>query len=244
LNYEGQILALVKEANPENPLAYVHSIVKPMAREKLDGYIAGCSDCKCVCSGPKSITMGDVNAAIMIIGESVIESQAKECESDYVYPFEGTSEGEMLDKLLNHYKVNHDELFWINAVNCFTHKEVNGKLIKRAPAKTEVDNCKVFLEYAIETVKPVAIILLGNIALNMFHKEAISQARGTWINVMGIPAMPTYHPSYLLHLQEKQDPEIVENYKIDFCEDVKAVFQYIQDNFPDNNVLLEKLEEE
>lgn len=243
MDYEEQILALVKESNPDNPMAYVQRIVKPLAREKLDNYIAGCLDCG-VCDGPRSLTKGNVNAAVMIIGESVLESQWDGSESKYVYPFEDTVEGQMLDKLLNHYKVNHDELFYINAVNCFTCKEVNEKQIKRAPSKTEVTSCKVFLDYAIEIVKPVVIILLGNIALNMFHKEAISQARGKWIDVMGIPAMPTYHPSYLLHLQEKQDPDIVDNYKADFCDDILQALKYIQDNFPDNNVLFEKLEEE
>lgn len=242
MNYDEQILALVQEANPENPLAYVHSLIKPMAREKLDNYILDCTDCE-ICNGPKCLTSGNEHGAIMVIGESIIEEQVKDGEIT-VYPFHGTAEGELLNKLFTYHHVNYDELFFMNAVSCFPCKEVNGKLIKRAPAKTEVNNCKVFLEYAIEIVKPVAIVLLGNIALNMFHKEAISQARGNWIDVKGIPAMPTYHPSYLLHMQDKQDPEIVEVYKGDFCEDILQVFKYIQDNFPDNNVLLEKLEEE
>lgn len=240
MDYEEKILELVKEANPDNPVAYVQNIVKPLAREKLDNYISNCQDCG-VCAGPKSLTFGSVNSSIMIIGESVIESQVGNAE--YVYPFEGTKEAEMLGKLFDYYHVNRDELFFINAVNCFTHKEVNGNKIKRAPSKTEVTNCRVFLEYAIQTVKPVVIIILGNIALNMFYKEPIKEARGKWMDIMGIPAVPTYHPSYLL-LQEKQNQECVEGYKIDFCEDVRLVLQYIQDNFPDNNILLEKLEEE
>lgn len=240
MSHEEQILALVKEANPANPVDYVQRIVKHLAREKLDSYIVGCNDCE-TCRGTKSITNGNINAAIMIIGESVMESQAN---NETVYPFEDTEEMALLDKLFDAYHVNRDELFWINAVNCFTYKEVNNKQLKRAPSKTEVENCRVFLEYAIDVIKPVAIILLGNVALNMFHKNAITQARGQWIDVRGIPAMPTYHPSYLLHLEGKKDPELIEIDKGDFCEDVLQVLLRIQKEFPDNNVLLEKLEEE
>ena len=240
MSFEEQILNLVKEADPANPVEYVQSIVKPLARQKLDSYIMGCSDCD-TCRSTKSITHGNVNAAIMIIGESVLEEQVGD---EAVHPFVGTAEGALLDKLLDAYHVNRDELFWINAVNCFTYKEVNGKQLKRAPSKTEVEGCRVFLEYAIDVIKPVAIILLGNVALNMFHKNAITQARGQWVDVRGIPAMPTYHPSYLLHLEGKKDPDLVEIDKGDFCEDVLQVLLRIQKDFPDNNVLLEKLEEE
>lgn len=61
---------------------------------------------------------------------------------------------------------------------------------------------------------------------------------------MSIPSMPTYHPSYIFHLQEKQDLEIVEIYKDDFYDYISQAFKYIQDNFEDNNILLKKLEEE
>ena len=37
--HEEQILQLVKEDNPANPLSYVHNIVKPLAVNVLNDYI-------------------------------------------------------------------------------------------------------------------------------------------------------------------------------------------------------------
>lgn len=235
-----QILRLVTEADPANPLEYVRNIIKPLAIDKLNNYIAGCSDCE-VGSGPKTITAGNPHADIMVIGESISEEQFA-INQDIYLPFESTKEVEILKKVFSAYNVNPEEIFWVNSVNCYCHKEVNGKKIKRAPSKTEVNNCISFVEYAIDVVNPKVILLLGNIALNLFHKDSISKARGIWTEVKGIKAMPTYHPGYLLMMDGKQDPEIVEDYKIDFCEDIKLMLLYIQRKYPDNNVLLSTLQ--
>ena len=236
---KNKILQLVKQTNPANPLAYVHDIVRDYSRDKLGEYILACQDCS-ICAGPKSLPKGNTDATVMIIGEAINQEQYETGE-EIIHPLEGTEGFTLLKKVLDHYEVNHDEIFYMNTVNCFPCKIVNDKMLPRTPSKKEVNNCKVFLEYAIDIVKPTVIILLGSVALNIFKQDAISKARGEWIDVKGIPAMPTYHPEYFIQIEGKKHPDIIEELKIDFCDDIKEAFLYIQENHPDNNVLLKPL---
>jgi DNA polymerase len=34
------------------------------------------------------------------------------------------------------------------------------------------------------------------------QKNTISRLRGTWLELDGVPVLPTFHPSYLLHNQD------------------------------------------
>lgn len=239
---ERTILNIIKRENPDNPLAYAHNIVRDFAKEKLEQQILACQDCE-ISSFCKSLPFGKTDADVMIIGEAISEQQINDGKVVH-HPLEGTRGYEMLKTVLDYYHVNHNELFYMNAVSCFPHKVIDDKILPRTPSKKEVDGCKVFLEYAIDIVRPSLIILLGSIALNVFKKGAISKERGQWLTVKGIPAMPTYHPEYFVQIEGKKHPDIVEELKIDFQEDIKNAFLYIQDNYPDNNILLEKIEEE
>jgi uracil-DNA glycosylase family 4 len=237
-----QILELVKQADPANPQAFVHDIVRDLGRQKLDSYIAECEDCQ-ICSEAKSLTRGKADAAVMIIGESVAEEQIG--GEQYVLPFaEGTDSGEVLDKVLDMIGVNTDEIFYMNTISCWPHKEVGNEIVHRTPTQQEVTNCSVFLDFAIDTVKPVVIIALGSVAYNRLKKEkgVITKDRGEWFEYKGIPVIPTYHPGYFKQIEGKKTEEEVNAIKWDFFNDVRKGFLYIQENFPDNNVLLEPIE--
>lgn len=240
---EQKILNLVKQADPLNPLSYVRDIVKDYARKKLDQYLLHFDELEICSYGPKSITKGNVDADVMIISEAVSEEQLK-LGKDIVYPLEGTRAFEILKKVLEYFHVNQEEIFYINVVNCFPHKVVDGKILPRTPSKKEVESYRVFLEYAIDLVRPSLIILLGSVPLNVFKKGSITKARGEWIDVRGIPAMPTYHPEYFIQIEGKKHPDIIEELKISFQEDIRRAFLDLQHRFPNNNVLLKKIEEE
>ena len=218
-----KILDLIKQEDPINPLAFAHDIIKDYAHEKLCDYISSCQDCS-ICT-QKSFPEGNTRADLMIILESSIGSP-KAFQSFY-----------LLEKLYNHYNVNQDYIYYINSVNCYPQKVIEDRIIHRPPSKEEVNNCKVFLEYAIDIVKPKAIVLMGAVALNVFKKESISKARGTFIDIKGIKAMPTYHPDYFLHSQGKKHPDLIEEDKADFCDDFKKVLLYINDNFQYQNLI-------
>lgn len=224
---EEQILELVKKANPDNPMTFVQNIVKPLAKENLDNYILECEDCG-ICNTKKTITRGNPNASIMIIGESSTEDQ-QEDSSERIVPFNNES-GESLARVLEQLNVNEEQLFFINSVNCFPHRENNGIKIKRAPTKSERLNCKVFLDYAIKIVEPLLIICLGGVAINDINEEIgkqnIGKIRGQYFMYRGIKIMPTYHPGYFNQLEKdgKIDEDTINNYKWDFYYDLEKAF--------------------
>lgn len=238
-----KILELVKEANPDNPMEYVRKIVRPLARSKMDALMAKCQDCPvCKNSCIRSISYGDDRASILIINEGIYKSQLAE-DKDIVYPLQGTEEMELLDTLIELYHINRKQLFWMNAVNCYTCTEVNGKNIERAPNSHEAEYCRGYIEDAIEIIKPVMIILLGNIPLNLFHRgKSIKEMHGKFIDVNGVKAMPMYSPHSLVTMRKgNMIEDLIAEYESEFCADFKTAFKYVQDNF-EGNVVLQKIE--
>jgi DNA polymerase len=75
----------------------------------------------------------------------------------------------------------------------------------RMPTKEEADNCSKFLRLQIKVIKPKVIICLGATASKYLLQtdRPISVLRGTWHEYDGIPVMPTFHPSYLLRIEDK-----------------------------------------
>lgn len=239
---EDKILKLVKEADPIDPVGYVRRIVSDYALEKLRDYIVKCEDCPIHC-GIKTIPKGNAGAEVMFVGEALSEEQIYLSDRTWHYPFENTHGWEILETVFDYFHINRDALFFANTINCFPHAEVNGQILGRVPSKSEVENCRAFLDYTIEVVRPKAIVLLGAVSLNAFKKGAISKERGQWFEIKGIPAVATYHPEYFRQIEGRKPPEIVEELKIDFVEDLKSVFLYIQNNFPDNKLITKPISE-
>ena len=234
-----QILQIVKEVNPDNPISYVHNLVKPFAQEKLNSYILECNDCS-ICNCKKTLTKGNPNASVMIIGESCSEDQQN---SDGInYPFNNEA-GESLHKTLQILNVNTDEIFFINSVNCFPNRENNGVKIKRAPTKTERTNCKLFLDYALKIVEPLMIICLGSVATNGINEEIgkqnISKIRGNYFMYRGVKVMPTYHPGYFIELEKSKrvDEDTITGYMWDFYYDLEKAFKDLQEEYPNLNII-------
>lgn len=234
-----QIMELVRKADQPDPVHYVDYAVEELAMEKLNDFIVSCDYCEECSRGTKSLVGGNPHGAIMIIGENVLDTQI---DKKTIMPFDGTVEGNMLHHLLDEFHVNKEQLLWMNVVNCFTCMSVNGKKLKRAPKTAEIDNCKLYLDYAIDAFKPLYIIVLGNIAFNVFRKGVVAKERGEWFMIRdNIPAMATYSPTTLFQLEDAK-ADFIEEYKEDFRSDIKKVFLDAQEMFPDSDILLEKLE--
>ena len=229
---EEKILELVREENPENPMEYVCHAVRDYSRQKLDEYIRDCRDCRVYKdSAAKSVSYGNSNAAIMIVNEGIYQSQLKD-NPTVVYPVKGSEEGEVLNlALFELLHVNKNQIFWMNAVNCQTFSEQDGQRFLRAPNNHEAECCRTFIDSAIDIIKPLLIILLGNIPYNLFHRgESVMKAHGTWFDIHGIPAMPVYSLSFLKKLKDDKS-EMSDLYEAEFCEDLKKAFQLMQDKY-------------
>jgi len=217
------ILALVKEANPDNPLEYVRNIVKGFAREKLDRYILECKDCP-ICNSTKTLTYGSIDASVLVVTDFVLEEQNTKAGS--TYPLAGTKAFQILQKTLDFYGFNTEEFFFMNSVNCCPVSTISGSEFTRIPKKEEERNCHIFLDYAIQMLQPVFIIVLGNIALNHFVHDTVFNLHGKIFQAKGIPAIATYSPDYLLWCQ-RETPAAYEYEKEIFIKDFENIKQYL-----------------
>lgn len=229
-----QILELVRKASVPDPVHYADYAVEELAMETLNNFIKDCSYCGECCGGTKSFVGGNPHGAIMIIGDRVLRSQT---DKDTVFPLSDTPEGQMMNEVLDELHVNKNQLIWMNVVNCFTHKKLNDEILERSPTSAEIENCQTYIDYAIDAFKPLYILTLGNIALNVFKSGVIKKDRGEWFVLRDkIPVMPTYSPSYLRQMEEIKD-EFAEDYKKEFFEDIQELFSLAMDDHPDSDII-------
>lgn len=228
-----QIFELVKQANPDNPLAFVLNSVKPLAQEKLNDCISSCNACGICELNNKTITYGNPNAPIMIIGESCSEFQ----EGSTCLPLDDIY-GDKLKDILDELCVSEDSFFYINSVSCFPHRYVKNETVGRAPTVQERKECKVILDYAIKMVNPLLIICLGAVATNAINEEIgmsnINNIRGEYFNYRDILVMPTYHPKFFMN--DYNDEELNLEYEKKFKDDITKAIQWADKEYPNLNI--------
>ena len=136
---------------------------------------------------------GNPQAKLMLIGE------APGADEDRAgLPFVGVS-GQLLDRMLA--GIGHDRrntyitnvIFWRPPGN-------------RQPTPAEIAACLPFVERHIELASPEMLVLVGAAAAKtlLARSDGITKLRGRWFQYESagmsrpIPAMPTYHPAFLL----------------------------------------------
>lgn len=226
-----KIRELVLQENPANPFQYVKAAVKDIFLERINTAIMNCNDCDRCDHSVKSIGYGNPNATLLIIGESVSKKQLS-INKESVYPFEGTDEEVLFNQMVEHYHLNKDEMFFVNAMNCFPCTKTSAEIIERPPGKKELQTCKIFLNNMIETVDPVAILLLGNITLNVFQNVPLFSNHGKIIDINGYPGIATYSLSYLNEMKNI-DPNCFK----EFGQDITELINFVKKIFPKNNLI-------
>ncbi|MBS8228389.1 uracil-DNA glycosylase [Vannielia litorea] len=139
---------------------------------------------------------GRPEARVMVIGEgpgAEEDAQGK--------PFVGRS-GKLLDKMFAAIGLARDAeeaeaaLYITNVVPWRPPQN-------RDPEPEELAMMRPFVERHIELASPELIVLMGNPACgSLLGKRGITRLRGTWHEVSGVPAMPMFHPSFLLRRPE------------------------------------------
>ena len=152
---------------------------------------------------------GCLNPDVMFIGEGPGET-----EDAFGKPFIGNA-GQLLDKLISRMGYTRETVFIGNVVKCRPPGN-------REPSRDEVDVCIPFLHAQIEVIKPKVIVLLGRVAMNYVLKASysITDKRGQQFDYKGIPVIPTFHPSYILHQKSR---EAMSKAKWDMWHDMEIV---------------------
>jgi uracil-DNA glycosylase family 4 len=135
---------------------------------------------------------GNPKADLLLIGEApgVDEDQQG-------IPFVGQS-GQLLTKMIE--AINLDRKKDCYIINVVPWRPPGN----RPPSLDEIEQCLPFLQDHIKIIDPKLLVLLGGVATKTIlnTKEGILKLRGKIsfyeVNNKKIPAIPTFHPSYLL----------------------------------------------
>ena len=136
---------------------------------------------------------GSLDAQVVFVGEAPSLE-----EMDAGQAFAGAS-GELLQKILGAAAINPAD-YYLAPVMVW-RPEPPTQYGKRPPTARELAFNLPYLRAQIDVVGPRIVVALGAQAFEALHGRtpSITQARGQWFDLSGVPLMPTYHPNYLLH---------------------------------------------
>jgi len=137
---------------------------------------------------------GNPQADIMAIGEAPGRQ-----EDETGLPFVGQA-GQLLDKMFAAIKRDESNLYITNVCNWRPPGNRN-------PSEDELAICRPFILRHIELIAPKLVVIVGGVSLQaLTGKTGIMKTRGQWqeldIGGRSIPAMPLYHPAFLLRRPE------------------------------------------
>ena len=175
------------------------------AGESLDDIrneLVGCRGCA-LCTGRSTIVFGVGNprARLMFVGEGPGAEEDRKGE-----PFVGAA-GKRLDQWIARIGLSRDDVYIANIVKCRPPGN-------RVPLPDEAKACRVYLMRQIRAIRPEVLCTLGGTALNhlLGVEERITQARGRWRDLDGIPVLPTYHPAFILR-NAAREPEALRDFE-------------------------------
>ena len=136
---------------------------------------------------------GSLDAKVVFVGEA---PSLEEMEAGKA--FAGAS-GELLQKILGAAAISPTD-YYLAPVMVW-RPEPPTQYGKRPPTAREIAFNLPYLRAQIDVVAPRIVVALGAQAFEALHGRtpSITQARGQWFDLSGVPLMPTYHPNYLLH---------------------------------------------
>lgn len=162
--------------------------------EELKNTIKGFDDCGLKKTATNTVFAdGNPESKIMLVGEAPGEN-----EDLQGIPFCGAS-GKLLDATIASIGLNRTNVYITNTI--FWRPPGN-----RRPTPEEIAICRPFVEKHIALVAPKLIVLVGGTATEALLNitSGVTKLRGKQYEYMNqylsksIPAMVTYHPSYLL----------------------------------------------
>lgn len=160
--------------------------------DELRAAIAGFDGCALKATA-KSLVFADGNpdADLMLVGEAPGAEEDRQG-----LPFVGAS-GQLLDKMLAAIGLDRTSVYIANILPWRPPGN-------RKPTPQETLTCLPFIERHIALAAPKVLVLLGGTSAGTLldTTEGITRLRGKWQNYRAggqdIPALPTYHPAYLL----------------------------------------------
>lgn len=132
--------------------------------------------------------VGDPQAEWLFVGEAPGVEEDRKGE-----PFVGQA-GKLLDNMLAAIKLKRGQNVYIaNIMKCRPPEN-------RDPHRSEIAQCKPFLERQVALIQPKLILALGRVAAQTLLQtdDTVAGLRGRLHSYNGVPVIVTYHPAYLL----------------------------------------------
>lgn len=139
--------------------------------------------------GARNLVFSDgvAGARVMMIGEAPGRDEDLQGK-----PFVGRA-GQLLDVMLSHIGLSRRETVYITNVLPWRPPQ------NRDPKPDEIAMMLPFLRRHIALVNPDLLVIVGNISCQaLLGKRGITRLRGNWVQAEGRPALPMFHPAYLL----------------------------------------------
>lgn len=139
-------------------------------------------------------------------------------------PFVGPA-GQLLTKMIKAMGLKREDVYITNIVKYRPSLGVPNQGVKnRKPTSEEIAAGLPHLIKELNVIQPKVIVALGATALEGLSGRplSITKVRGQWMQLQGIPLMPTFHPSYLL----RQETSITEKRKV--WEDLMQVMEKLR----------------
>ncbi len=139
--------------------------------------------------GARNLVFSDgvAGAPVMIVGEAPGRDEDREGR-----PFVGRA-GQLLDRMLAAIELSRESSVYITNVLPWRPPQ------NRDPKPEEIAMMQPFLARHIALAAPKLLIVMGNISCQaLLGKKGITRLRGHWTEAEGTPAMPMFHPAYLL----------------------------------------------
>lgn len=171
-----------------------HGLVEACTLDELQKQIGDCQRCP-LAQSRTTLVFGGGNekARLVFVGEAPGAAEDRQGQ-----PFVGEA-GQVLTRLIEAMGLKRDQVYLCSVLKCRLPDNRN-------PHKDEIATCAPFLMQQLRLIKPEMIVALGTFAAQTLleSKEPISRLRGQFHSCHGIPVMPTFHPSFLLHHKDNK----------------------------------------
>jgi DNA polymerase len=189
--------AVVVAARPvaDPPVFTLAAGTKQERMQELARLVRSCAETKKHLVGTQAPLLGhgSLDAKVLFVGDA---PTAEEMEAGRV--FAGPA-GEVLGKILTAAAMTEAD-YYLAAVTVW-RPEPPTAYGKRPPTARELAFNLPYLRAQIDVIRPKIVVALGAQAFEALHGRtlSISEARGGWFDLDGIPMMASWHPNYLLH---------------------------------------------
>ena len=180
---------------PDAPIFTLAAGTKAERMQALRQLVDACAETKKHLVAPQRPLLGhgSLDAKVVFVGEAptIVEMEAGQA-------FAGEA-GELLQKILAAAAISPADCYFVPVM--VWRPEPPTQYGKRPPTARELAFNLPYLRAQIDVVAPRAVVALGAQAFEALHGRtpSITQARGRWFDLGGVPLLPTFHPNYLLH---------------------------------------------